>query len=122
MRPRTVSLDFNFLDISEEAEGHAREFFELCQKKFTKGERKHGYLDGPTDYRRVYTHLLSEVGELIYAMDGPFWEEAIDSIVGTIASRAHREEDRDTASELADVTNVPVLVYICGKIQGAGEL
>jgi len=101
---------------------YAREFFDLCQKKFRKGEMKHDYLDGPTDYRRVYTHLLSEVGELIYAMDGDLWRDAIDSIVGTIASRSEREEDRDTASELGDVTNLPVLVYICGKIQGAGEL
>ena len=122
MRPRTVSLNLEFLDISEEAEMYAREFFDLCQIKFRKGEKKHGYLAGPSDYRKVYTHLLAEVGELIYAMDGSFWEEAIDSIVGTIAIRERREEDRDTASELADVTNVPVLVYICGKIQGAGEL
>ena len=106
-------------------------FFDICQKKFTKGEKKHGYLTGNKDYRAVYNHLLSEVGELIYAMDGDFWEDPLDIIVETIRSRSFRDVDlqtgdhrgdRDPASELADVTNLPVIVYVCGKIQGAGEL
>ena len=131
MRPRTVSLNLEFLDISEEAEKHVREFFNICQNKFTKGEKKHGYLRGDTDYRAVYDHLLSEVGELIYAMDGDFWEPAMDVILDTIRDRSRRDvdldtgnhrEDQDPARELADVTNLPVLVYVCGKIQGAGEL
>lgn len=120
-RPRTIPLNLHFLDISKEAEGHVAAFWELCQLKFSKGERRYGNITGNTPFRDVYDHLLTEVSELIVAMDRDKWRVSMNKILDAIEDRLLRPRDRDPASELADVCNFPVLIYTVARVQDAEE-
>jgi len=123
MDEQSIPLMFDFLGLPPEAERHVRDFFNICREKFRKGERKYGYLRGPGSLTpdssdKIYNHLLIETGELICAVNGEDYELALKVIEEAIKTRLKRKKDRNIPSELADVTNLPVLVYTCWKMQG----